>query len=211
MLPEHAASTRVRGVFLGMFILYFIVLGFSFLLWLLSLPFGVFFCFPRLRNNPGGRPLDVTMATWSGISCVISFVALIIAIVYVVSFNRNISNASIYWNGHAGIALWFSIGIVIALFLAMLFYAFKSCFSGGSRRIGDEEFTHKKRGRRQKQVQPEQPFDLAPHQPYVYNNADGTTNMSQPNTPLMVNQTYQQQPTIPQTQVPQTQVPHAQV
>jgi hypothetical protein len=196
MLPEHANSTLIRGVFLGMFILYFLVLGFSFILWLLSLPFGVFFCVRKLRNNPGGRPLDITMAIWSGVSCIITFVAMVMAIVYIVSFDRNISNASFYWNGHAGYSLWFTIGVLIALFLATLCYAFKSCAGVGNQRIDDEEFVHKKSHTR---VQPEQPFDLAPHQPYVYNNT--TTNMSQPNTPLMENQTYQQQPTIPQTQV----------
>lgn len=199
MLPEHASSTLIRGVFLGMFILYFIGLGFSFFLWLLSLPFGVFFCFRRLRNNPGGRPLDITMAIWSGITCIIMFVALIIAIVYVISFNRNISNASFYWSGHAGNSLWFSIGIVIALFLAALLYAFRSCASISN--DGYNTSSGKKRRRNNRtRVQPEQPFDLTPHQPYVYkeNSPPMNQQQQQPGTPLMMNQTYQQQPTIPQ-------------
>lgn len=192
MLPNYASSKRVYGLFLALFILYFIALIFSFLLWIATLPVSLCCCTKRFRHNPGNRPLDITMAIICGLNFLIMLVVLILALVLVIGSVKAISGASIYWNGYAGNALWLTIASVTSLFLATVCYLFKACchhghYDSNSRISPDLDKNHAYKN---------QPFDLTPHhQPYYANHA----------SPMITNQHAQQQPTLPQPHLLQQQ------
>ncbi|KAL9553589.1 hypothetical protein MBANPS3_003223 [Mucor bainieri] len=184
MLPGYASSKRLYALFLALFILYFVALIFSFLLWIATLPVSLCCCTKRFRHNPGNRPLDITMAMICGLNFLIMLVVLILALVLVIGSVKAISGASIYWNGHAGNALWLTIASVASLFLATVCYLFKACchhghYNGNRRVSPDLDNNHAYKN---------QPFDLTPHhQPYYASTS-----------PMISNQHAQQQPTLPQ-------------
>ncbi|CEG69311.1 hypothetical protein RMATCC62417_05408 [Rhizopus microsporus] len=120
LTQAQASSGTVHGVFMAMFILFFIGCGLSFLLWLASLPIC---CLNR-------RVCGISMATLVFINFLVMLAALILALVVVISGVKIIS-ANAGWNAHANNLLWITIGAVISLLLAAACY---SCGSvGGSR------------------------------------------------------------------------------
>ncbi|KAI8647599.1 SUR7/PalI family-domain-containing protein [Parasitella parasitica] len=196
MLPTYASSRRVNALFLALFILYFIGLIFSFLLWIATLPVSVCCCIKRFRHNPGNRPIDITMAFLCGLNFLIMLVVLILALVLVIGSVKAITGASIYWEGYAGNALWLTIASAASLFLATVCYLFKACCHGGTsygkggssngiRVSPDNNHAYKS-----------QPFDLTPHQP-CYNN----------DSPMIAHRQPQPQPTLPQPHLLQQPAP----
>lgn len=200
MLPTYASSKRIQALFLAMFILYFIALIFSFLLWIATLPVSLCCCTKRFRHNPGNRPMDITMAFICGINFLIILVVLILALVLVITSVKTISGASIYWNGYAGNALWLTIAAVASLFLATICYLFKACCHRGNS-FNDGSNSGTRVSPNTNHAYKSQPFDLTPHhQPYYYNN----------NNSLMIanqQQQQQQQPTLPQPYLLRQQQP----
>ncbi|GAN01644.1 hypothetical protein MAM1_0010c01078 [Mucor ambiguus] len=155
-----------------------------FLLWIATLPVSLCCCTKRFRNNPGNRPLDITMTMICGLNFFIMLVTMILSLVLVIGSVKAMSGASIYWNGHAGNALWLTIASVVSLFLATACYLFKACYNNGdyngnSRISPDLNNNHAYKN---------QPFDLTPHQQPYYANT----------SPMISNQHAQQQPTLPQ-------------
>lgn len=94
MLPSYANSKNLERVFLAFFILYFIGMIFSFLLWVATLPFALFCCCSRRVKNTG-RIFDLVMATFVTITFFIMFVALVLALVLVVGTVKAVSGGSI--------------------------------------------------------------------------------------------------------------------
>ncbi|KAI9470633.1 MAG: SUR7/PalI family-domain-containing protein [Benjaminiella poitrasii] len=120
-VPNMANSFRAKSLFLGLFILVFIALGFSFIFWLMSFPI----CCLRRRS------LGHSMSTFAFINFLIMLVALILALVLVLSGIRSLTGGTSTWQAHAGNALWIHIGAVVSLFLAFLCYSGGSCFGRG--------------------------------------------------------------------------------
>jgi hypothetical protein len=106
----------VKGLFLGMFILFFIAVGFSFILWCMSLPIC---CLKR-------RGWGISMSTLSFINFLIMLAGLVLLLVVTLSGIKVLTNADNTWNAHAGNGLWITIGATVSLFLAFL------CYSGGT-------------------------------------------------------------------------------
>lgn len=160
MLPSLASSKSVERVFLALFILYFIGLILSFLLWVTTITF----C--GVHKRVGNRVFDAVMGSLTLLNFLVMFVAMIIAITLVVNSVKAVSGASTYWSGHAGISLWFTIASVVALFLAALCYLLQFC-CGSGRRNDDFGMVGGARGGR---VNPaySKPFDLTPHQPVTH-------------------------------------------
>ena len=183
MLPSYASSANIERLFVALFVLYFIGMIFSFLLWVITLPFSIFFCCSR-RLKYANRGFTVFIHIWTTLTFLIMLVALIIAIVLVVGTVKAVSNGSVYWNGHAGISLWFTIASVVSLFLASLCYSLKLCCCGrdskgyGSNVRIDPATTTAYHGN--KHASKNEVFDLTPHNNHVYN------------TPIMMNQQQQQ-------------------
>jgi hypothetical protein len=210
MLPFYASSKNVERVFLTLFILYFIGLIISFLLWITT----IFFC--GFRKRVGSRIFDIIMLSITTLNFFIMFVSMVIAITLVVNTVKAVSGGSVYWSGHAGISLWFTIAAVVALFLATLCYLFKTCcmrtsdydtdfiggttsgfgMSGGGRGVGKRigPVTDRNHGYKNK------PFDLTPHQPATF-----TPMATQSTPPPQLRQPQQHSAGIPQLQQQQQQ------
>ncbi|KAG2214695.1 hypothetical protein INT46_000914 [Mucor plumbeus] len=199
MLPAYASSKRVYALFLAMFILYFIALIFSFLLWIATLPVSLCCCTKRFRHNPGNRPMDITMAFICGTNFLVMLVVLILALVLVIGSVKAISGASIYWNGYAGNSLWLTITAVVSLFLATICYLFKACCHRGNSYI-DGSNSGNIISPNTNHADKNRPFDLTlHHQPFFNNNLPMIANQEQ--------QQQQQQPTLPQPHLLQQQQP----
>jgi hypothetical protein len=102
-----------------MFILFFIAVGFSFILWCMSLPIC---CLKR-------RAWGISMSTLVFINFLVTLAALILLLVMVLSGIKILTNADNTWNAHAGNSLWIAIGATVSLFLAFLCYSGGSCFA----------------------------------------------------------------------------------
>lgn len=113
---SQANSSLVRGLFLGMFILFFIGCGLSFVFWCLSLPIC---CLKR-------RGWGYSMSTLVFINFLVMLAALILALVVILSGIRVINDNDSGWRAHAGYALWITIGACVSLFLSFL------CYTAGS-------------------------------------------------------------------------------
>lgn len=163
MLPSYANSKNLERLFLAFFILYFIGMIFSFLLWVATLPFALFCCCSRRVKNTG-RIFDLVMATFVTITFFIMFVALVLALVLVVGTVKAVSGGSIYWNGHAGISLWFTIAAVVSLFMAAICYFFKSCCSSS----GNSNYGNRVDPTETRYAHKHGAFDLTPHQSNAY-------------------------------------------
>ncbi|KAG1452910.1 hypothetical protein G6F56_007699 [Rhizopus delemar] len=147
MLPNYASSGLINHVFTANFILYFIGAGLSFLLWLSSLPS---LCCKRMKR--GQRARSGIMAFWTGFTFLVMLAALIMGLVLVISSVKAISRASEDWQGHAGNAIWFTIGSVVSLFLAFLCYSIRTCIKPNRTKIDRTEHDEK-------------PFELPVHEP----------------------------------------------
>ncbi|KAI7899706.1 SUR7/PalI family-domain-containing protein [Cokeromyces recurvatus] len=117
-VPNLANSGYIKSLFLGLFILLFIGLGFSFILWLMSLPIC---CLKR-------RGWGYSMSTLTFINFLVTLVALILALILVLAGIKNLTSGASPWQAHAGNALWLHIGAVVSLLLAFFFYSGGSCF-----------------------------------------------------------------------------------
>ncbi|KAG0749897.1 hypothetical protein G6F57_005847 [Rhizopus arrhizus] len=122
MLQSQANSRLVSGLFLAMFILFFIACGWSFLLWLMSIPIC---CFRR-------RLFGYSMSILVLINFFIMLAALILALVLIISGVKLVT-ANQGWSAYAGNSLWITIGAVISLLLSTMFYCCGSAGGGGGR------------------------------------------------------------------------------
>ncbi|CAO3615690.1 unnamed protein product [Mucor hiemalis] len=164
MLPSYSKSKKLENIFLALFILYFIGMIFSFLLWVTTLPFALFCCCSRSVKHTG-RKFDLLMAVFTTVTFFVMFTALVLALVLVVGTVKAVSGGSVYWGGQAGISLWFTIASVVSLFMAAFCYYLKSCCSSsgdsnyGSRvdPVTENRYAHKHGA-----------FDLTPHQSNAY-------------------------------------------
>ncbi|KAG1154189.1 hypothetical protein G6F37_009681 [Rhizopus arrhizus] len=147
MLPNYASSSLINHLFTANFILYFIGAGLSFLLWLASLPS---LCAAGRRMKRGRRACAGLMALLTGFTFLVMLAALILGLVLVISSVKAIGQTSDAWQGHAGIAVWFTIGSVVSLFLAFLCYTMRSCLKTQNVHPAKRKY---------------QPFDLPAHQP----------------------------------------------
>ncbi|KAI9485667.1 MAG: hypothetical protein EXX96DRAFT_474512 [Benjaminiella poitrasii] len=166
MLPTYAASTHVSRVFLALFILYFISLILSFLLWLTTL----LFIFGRVRRTKGYHG---TMAILSALNLVIMLIVLILSLIVVITSAKIISRASIYWSGYAGNAVWLTIAAVFAWLFATLCYLFRACLKNDNRRSSYQSTYGNNHIfptlTREKEYESNRPFDLTQyHQPYMH-------------------------------------------
>ncbi|KAF7723806.1 neutral amino acid transporter [Apophysomyces ossiformis] len=116
-LSGQANSSVVSGIFLALFILYFISTGLSLIFWFISCP----------TCCVGRRGLGVSMSTLLFINFLILLVCLILALVVSLRGIRLLTGADSSWLGHAGNSMWITIGGVVSLFLAFLFYSLASC------------------------------------------------------------------------------------
>ncbi|KAF1805434.1 hypothetical protein FB192DRAFT_1468637 [Mucor lusitanicus] len=123
LVPNLANSWMVKGLFLGLFILVFVALGFSFIFWLMSLPIC---CLKR-------RGWGYSMSTLVFINFMIMLVALILALILVLAGIREITSADNTWNAHAGNSLWIHIGATLALLASFLCYSGGVCCGGRKR------------------------------------------------------------------------------
>ncbi|KAG1447262.1 hypothetical protein G6F56_009315 [Rhizopus delemar] len=163
MLQSQANSRMVNNLFMAMFVLFFIGCCWGFLIWLASMPIC---CFKR-------RALGFSMLTLVLINFFVMLVALILALVLVISGVKHVS-ANQGWDAGAGNLLWITIGAVIALLLAA------ACYSCGSATGG----------RKKKRVDPEEKY--AYQDQYSYGNHYGqptnyqnqTTNQADGNPPM---------------------------
>lgn len=128
-LPDIASKPHVAGLFYALFILYFIGMIWSFLLWLSSLPM----CCIRRRGA------SYCMAPATVINFFIMLVALILALVAILRGLKLLTDADNNWTGRAGWSLWMTIGAVISLLLASLCYCCTGARGGGRSmgRVGD--------------------------------------------------------------------------
>ncbi|KAI8640928.1 actin cortical patch SUR7/pH-response regulator pali, partial [Parasitella parasitica] len=117
LVPNLANSWMTKGLFLGLFILVFVALGLSFIFWLMSLPI----CCLKKRG------WGYSMSTLVFINFMIMLVALILALVLVLSGIRQITSADNTWNAHAGNALWITIGAVLSLLVSFFCYSSGTC------------------------------------------------------------------------------------
>ncbi|KAI9283191.1 SUR7/PalI family-domain-containing protein [Sporodiniella umbellata] len=173
MLPRHSSSKTISRVFTANFILYFIGAGLSFLLWLASLPS---LCCKQIKN--GQRVRSAVMSSLTGFTFLVMLAALVMGLVLVIGSVKAIGNASEDWQGHAGIAIWFTIGSVVSLFLAFICYTIRTCIKP-SRRTTAERY--------------EKPFELPTHDPVghtpqpaptePYNHLTHSSSMSQQYSP----------------------------
>ncbi|CAO0801257.1 unnamed protein product [Mucor circinelloides] len=118
LVPNLANSWMVKGLFLGLFILVFIALGFSFIFWLMSLPI----CCLKKRG------WGYSMSTLVFINFMIMLVALILALILVLAGISQITSADNTWNAHAGNSLWITIGATLSLLVSFLCYSGGACF-----------------------------------------------------------------------------------
>ncbi|KAI8370931.1 SUR7/PalI family-domain-containing protein [Blakeslea trispora] len=121
---SQANSLVVKGLFLGMFILFFIGMGLSFLLWLMSLPICC------LKHRAWG----ISMSTFVLINFLVTLTALILSLVLILGGIKSFTGGNSPWNAQAGNALWIAIGATVALFLAFLCYGGGSCCAGSGGR-----------------------------------------------------------------------------
>ncbi|ORX46576.1 hypothetical protein DM01DRAFT_1410627 [Hesseltinella vesiculosa] len=112
------------GLFMALFILLFIGLGLSFLMWLLSIPLAF------VRHKAVGS----TLSTILTIAFLADLAALIIALVLILSGIANITDDN--WNGHAGNSLWLTIGAVMSLLFSFLTFGCSCCAIRDTRGAG---------------------------------------------------------------------------
>ncbi|KAI8069932.1 hypothetical protein BC940DRAFT_296511 [Gongronella butleri] len=98
------------GLFLALFILLFVCLGLSFIVWLVSMPL------TSVRHRAVGCSLSTLMI----ISFLADLAALILALYLVLSTIANVTGASSNWTGYASNSLWLTIGAVVALLFAFM-------------------------------------------------------------------------------------------
>lgn len=108
---------------MGLFILFFIAVGFSFILWCMSLPIC---CLKR-------RGWGISMSTLVFINFMITLTALILLLVVVLSGIRILTNADNTWHAHAGNSVWIAIGATISLLIAFFCYSGGTCFAPKNR------------------------------------------------------------------------------
>lgn len=95
----------------------------------------------------------------SSATCLTFFVmlaALIIALILVITTVKAIGSVTQDWQGHAGMSIWFTIGMVISLLLAFLCYCLRACFK--PRTVEPHKSTYRKSA----------PFALQAHSPAMY-------------------------------------------
>lgn len=138
LVPNLATSWMVKGLFLGLFILVFIALGFSFIFWLMSLPI----CCLKKRG------WGYSMSTLVFINFMIMLVALILALILVLGGIRQITSADDTWNAHAGNSLWLTIGAVLSLFVSFLCYSSGVCGSRKKKTAYDNNYNDASTSRR---------------------------------------------------------------
>ena len=95
----------------------------------------------------------------SSATCLTFFVmlaALIIALILVITSVKAIGSVTQDWQGHAGISIWFTIGMVISLLLAFLCYCLRACFR--RRTVEPRKSAYRKSA----------PFALQAHAPATY-------------------------------------------
>ncbi|KAK4518688.1 uncharacterized protein ATC70_008910 [Mucor velutinosus] len=130
LVPHLASSWMVKGLFLGLFILVFIALGFSFIFWLMSLPIC---CLKR-------RGWGYSMSTLVFINFMIMLVALILALILVLAGIQQITSADNTWHAHAGNSLWLTIGATLSLLASFLCYSGGACFGRRNRTAYDDNY-----------------------------------------------------------------------
>jgi hypothetical protein len=113
VLPDKASSKLTQGLFLGMFILFFIGCGMSLFIWFFSLPF----CCARRRR------VFFSMTTVVLINFFIQLAALILALVMILGGIKTLTNADNSWDGHAGNLLWIAIATCVSLLIAFSIYS----------------------------------------------------------------------------------------
>ncbi|CEI90482.1 hypothetical protein RMCBS344292_04807 [Rhizopus microsporus] len=150
MLPGYASSRRVDNLFTTNFILYFVGAGLSFFLWLASL-----FSLCSFKRR-GGRGFSMFMSSATCLTFFVMLAALIIALILVITSVKAIGSVTQDWQGHAGISIWFTIGMVISLLLAFLCYCLRACFR--RRTVEPRKSAYRKSA----------PFALQAHAPATY-------------------------------------------
>ncbi|KAI9258494.1 SUR7/PalI family-domain-containing protein [Sporodiniella umbellata] len=129
-LQTEANSGFINSLFMATFVLFFIACGWSFLLWLASMPIC---CFRR-------RFLGYSMFALTFINFLVMLAALILVLVNLLSGVKYVT-ANPGWNAHAGNLLWIAIGATVSLLIASMFFI---CGSVGgksrrSKKVRDED------------------------------------------------------------------------
>ncbi|CAO3608824.1 unnamed protein product [Cunninghamella echinulata] len=122
VLPNQANSLFIKGLFLANFILFFIGLGLSFILWILSMPL----CCTKRRGIVG------SLTTLIFINFLVMLAALIFSLVFILRGLHILHNQNSNFNGHAGNSLWLTIGSVVALGIAFILSTGACCCIGVS-------------------------------------------------------------------------------
>lgn len=110
-----ATSYVARGLFLGMFILFFIGCGFSFVFWLCSLPIC---CLKR-------RGWGYSMSSLVLLNFCIMLTAFIMSLVAIFKGMKLVTGLD-GWSGQAGNSVWLTISSLVSLLISFL------CYTGGT-------------------------------------------------------------------------------
>lgn len=108
-------SHIATGLFLGIFILFFLACGFSFVFWCFSLPIC---CLKR-------KGFGYSMSSLVLINFLVLFTAFILSLVAVFLGMKIVTNLETGWSVEVGNIIWMTIGALVSLLLSFL------CYTGG--------------------------------------------------------------------------------
>ncbi|GAA5812255.1 hypothetical protein MFLAVUS_005705 [Mucor flavus] len=114
-VAPQAHSGIAQGLFLGMFILFFLGCGFSFVFWCFSLPI----CCLK-RKGYGYSMSSLVLTTF-----LVMLTAFILSLVVVFLGMKTITNLETGWSVEAGNSIWLTIAALVSLLISFL------CYTGG--------------------------------------------------------------------------------
>lgn len=114
-VAPQAHSGIAQGLFLGMFILFFLGCGFSFVFWCFSLPIC---CLKR-------KGYGYSMSSLVLITFLVMFAAFILSLVVVFLGFKTVTSLEEGWSVEVGNSIWLTIGALVSLLISFL------CYTGG--------------------------------------------------------------------------------